>query len=87
MASTDAFNVYLCRHAIADLRHIGHGNLGLDLELRQVDDRQQRRIESNLLAWLYVSLGDLAGNRGAHDRIVHLYLGLLELGAGRRDRR
>ena len=87
MASADALDVDLRRHALADLRHVGHRHLGLHFELRQVDDRQQRRIESDLFARLHVALGDDAGDRRTHDRVVHLDLRLFELGARRRDRR
>ncbi len=41
----DALDVDLRRHARADLRHIGHRRLRLHFQLREVDDRQQRRVE------------------------------------------
>jgi hypothetical protein len=66
---------------VDQLGHVRHRHLRLHLELRQVDDREQRRVEGDLLARLHVALRDRACDRRAHDRIAHQDLRLLELRA------
>ncbi len=68
-------------HSLADLRHVGHRHLRLHLELAQIDDGHQRRIERELLARLHMALRHDSRDRCAHDRIVKLDLGLLDLRA------
>ncbi len=58
----------------------------MHLQLRQVDDRQQGRVEAHLLAGLHMTLRCRSGNGRAHDGIGHRQLGQLQLRLSGRNR-
>ncbi len=79
-------------HRNRDLRNVVGGHHRLQLHLSQIDDREQRRVEVDLLAGLHMTLGQCARQRRGHHRVVQriarqLHLCFIGLERALRDRK
>src|SRR5690349_17254825 len=84
-ALAEAVDGELDRHAERKLRHVDRRHERLDLEVAQVDDGHDRRLDRNFLAALHVPLRNDAGKRRHDLGIGERVLRKLQLRLGRFD--
>jgi len=65
------------------VRHFRRRHRRLQFQLRQVDHREQTGVDRSLVAALQGALGNAAGDRRAHQRVVERLARQRELGLGR----